>query len=69
MLCVKNECEDAFARRSANFTGPLVLAKEHAVRLPWTVTLCSPKANYCSFSLLLLFHHFVGYIQTYKVYL
>ena len=37
-MCVKNECEETFASQSAKFTGPLVLSKGHAVRLPWTVT-------------------------------
>ena len=37
-MCVKNEREETFAPLSANFTGPLVSAKKHAVRLPWTLT-------------------------------
>ena len=37
-MCAENECEETLSRRSAKFTGPLVLAKEHDVRLPWTVT-------------------------------
>ena len=36
-MSVKNECKEKFARRSAKFTGLLVLEKEPAVRLPWTV--------------------------------
>ena len=43
VLCVlKNE--ETFARRSAKFRDPLVLTKEHAVRLLWTMTTVSTTA-------------------------
>ena len=61
-MFVENECEETFACRSAKFTGPLVLGKEHAVRLQWTVT--TVKTVFCNYYFIILLVVF----NTYKVY-